>query len=154
MLLPADVWQGGTLREGGILQRIRSCLDTSKAISQKLAGPNNKGATSGPCTLQHFLARVRALSNGVTCVWCAACGVPHTDRGCIRHQLLEVSLPQAQSIVHSVWMFALSCIGICVLSFYAVYSCTSYPAHCAFLPFAFTLALCSLTGELCSFPGP
>lgn len=117
----------------------------SKEVSQKLAGPNNKGATPGPCTLQHFLPWVRALSNRVTGIWCVACGVPHA------HQLLEVSLNQAQSIVHSVWMFALSCIGVCVLRFYAVYSCTLYPAHCSFLPFAFMLVLCSLAGQFTAF---
>lgn len=79
------------------------------------------------------------LSSGVGGVWSVACGVLHTDRGCITHQLLEESLPQAQSVVRSVLVFALSCSGVCVLSFYTLYliPCT-----------LFLLAICIHTGAL------
>lgn len=76
------------------------------------------------------------LSNGAS-VWCVACAVPHTDRGCITHQLLEVSLPWVQSLVSI--LFTLFCIGICVLNFHTVNSCT-----CPLL----LLAICIHTGAL------
>lgn len=43
------------IREGGILQRIRSCLGMSKAVSRKLAGPNNRGATPDSILIYLYL---------------------------------------------------------------------------------------------------